>query len=450
MDRRQFMASAASGPFLGNVLGANDRIRLGQIGLGARGYYELTVCLKNAGVEVAAVCDPFQPFVDHAVKQAGPKAAGYQDFRRILERKDIDAVFVSTPDHWHAPIAIAACMAGKDVYCEKPLTHRVAEGRLMVNAARKYGRVVQTGSQQRSAPHYARVQELVQNGTIGTVSLVECWNMANVAPDGCGNVADEAPPAGLDWDLYLGPAPKVAYNRNRFIWNWRWFWDYANGMMADWGAHHLDSAHQIMGVDAPLAVSSSGGKFALKDNREAPDFFRATFEYPGFVLCYTSSMVNATPVAGRPYGIRFHGTKGTIVVDRSSYVVLPEMSRPFYVEGDAVAGMLAERGLGPKPAAEPKGGALCQAETQTGIQLDPGIQVLHVQNWLDCIRTRKTPVADWEIGHRSITACHLGVIAQRTGRKIRWDAQKEQIVGDAEASKLLSREYRAPWGLPAF
>jgi predicted dehydrogenase len=447
MQRRNFLA-AASGPFLGNVIGANDRIRLGQIGLGARGYYELTICQKDPKVEIAAVCDPFQPFVDHAVKQVGGRAEGYQDFRRVLDRKDIDGVFVSTPDHWHAAIAIRACMAGKDVYCEKPLTHRINEGRAMVNAARKYGRVVQTGSQQRSAPHYAKVQELVQSGYIGKVSLVECWNTANVWPDGCGDPADSAAPQGLDWDLYLGPAPKRAYNRNRYIWNWRWFWDYGNGMMTDWGAHHLDSAHQIMGVDAPASVFSAGGKVALTDNRETPDFFRATYEYPGFVLCYTSSMVNATPYSGRSYGIRFHGTKGTIVVDRSSYEVIPEFTRPFYVEGDAVAGMLAERGLGPKPENKRNRQPLCEPLSAKGIQLDPAIQIVHVENWLECIRTRKQTVADWEVGHRSNTACLLGVIAQRTGRKIRWDAKQERITGDDEAAKLMTKEYRSPWALP--
>ncbi len=447
MRRRQFMTAAATGPFLGKVLGANERVAIGQIGLGARGYYELTLCLKNPNVEILAVCDPFRPFVDHAVRQVGGKVEGYGDFRRVLERRDIDAVFVSTPDHWHAPISILACMAGKDVYCEKPLSHCVNEGRAMVNAARRYGRIVQTGSQQRSAPHYAKVQELVQTGYIGKVSLVECWNTANVFPEGCGNPPDEAPPAGLDWDLYLGPAPKVPYNRNRFIWNWRWFWDYANGMMTDWGAHHLDSAHQIMGVDAPLAAASSGGKLALADNRETPDFFRTTFDYPGFVLCYTSSMINATPFSGRSYGIRFHGTKGTIVVDRSSYEVTPEVSRPFYVEGDAVAGMLADRGLGPKPASHAARKPLCGPMSASGIRLDPDIQIVHVQNWLDSIKSRKPPVADWEIGHRSITACHLGVIAQRTGRKIRWNAKDERMVGDPEAARLLTREYRAPWTL---
>ncbi len=469
MERREFLkatvASAASGPFVGRVLGANERIAIGQIGLGARGYYELTLCLKNPGVEVLALCDVWKPLVDHALRKVGGKAEGYQDFRRVLDRKDIDAVFVSTPDHWHAPISILACQAGKDVYCEKPLTHRVVEGRRMVEAASKYRRVVQTGSQQRSAPHFAKVQELIQSGYIGQVSFVECWNVGNQFPEGCGNPPNEEPPPGLDWDLYLGPAPQVPYNRNRFIWNYRWFWDYSGGMMTDWGAHHLDSVHQIMGVDAPLAVSSSGGRFLLRDNRETPDIFRAVFEYPGFVVCYTNNTVNGHRIANRPYGMMFHGTLGTLIVDRASYEVVPE----FRVEGpssarDMVAALLQSRqgaeagsqtgapavvrqpgeSRGPRPEPKP----LCEAVKVTGISLDPEIQTVHIQNWLDSIKSRKTPVADWEIGHRAVTACHLGVIAQRTGRKIRWDARTERILGDPEAERMLTKDYRAPWTLP--
>lgn len=463
MQRRQWIhgaGAAAAGPFIGRAAGANKRIRIGQIGLGARGHYELTLCLKQAGVQVAAVCDPFQPLVDLAVKKAGPGVQGCQDFRRVLDRKDIDAVFVSTPDHWHAPISILACQAGKDVYCEKPLTHTVEEGRRMVEAAHRYKRVVQTGSQQRSAPHFEKVRELIQSGHIGKVSFIECWNVSNSYPLGCGKPPDGAPPPGLDWDLYLGPAPKVPYNRNRFLWNYRWFWDYSGGMMTDWGAHHLDSVHHIMGVDAPLSASSAGGKFLLDDNRETPDCFRAVFEYPGFVVSYTNNLLNGQRIAGRSTGMMFHDTAGTLIVDRSSYEVIPEMVRPWEPPRDAldlVEAMLESRrrdagySLGAPPAvraaaAPPKPG--CEALKVTGISLDPEIQIAHIRNWLDCIRSRKQTAAGWEIGHRSVTACHLGVIAQKTGRAIRWDAKSERILGDPEASRLLSKSYRAPWTLP--
>ncbi len=438
---------------MGKVAGANDRITIGQIGLGARGYYELELCLRNPGVEIAAVCDVYEPLVRHGVAKAGGRVQGYGDFRRVLERKDIDAVFVSTPDHWHAPISILACQAGKHVYTEKPLTHRILEGRRMVEAARRYKRVVQTGSQQRSAPHFAEVQKLIQSGYIGKVSLVECWNVANQFPLGCGNPPDEDPPPGLDWDLYLGPAPKVRYNLNRFIWHYRWFWDYSGGMMTDWGAHHLDSVHQIMGVDAPVAVSATGRKLFLQDNRETPDVLRAVFEYPGFFVTYTHSALNAHPIANRPYGMMFHGTLGTLIVDRRSYQVIPESVTG---AGDVgLAALLKHRRIDPGVPLTDGGAAarrpepLCKPVSVQGISLDPEIQIVHIQNWLDAIRGQAAPAADWEVGHRSVTACHLAVIALRTGRTIRWDARTETIIGDSEAARMMSKEYRAPWALPA-
>jgi predicted dehydrogenase len=435
------------------VRGANSRIAIAQIGLGARGQYETTINLTTPGVEILAVCDPYQALVDLAIQKVGGKVQGYQDFRRVLDRKDIDAVFVSTPDHWHAPISIMACMAGKDVYCEKPLTHTIEEGQVMVKAARRYNRVVQTGSQQRSAPHFAKVQELIQGSYIGKVSFVECWNISNNYPEGFGKGSDEDPPSGLDWDMYLGPAPKVPYNRNRFIWNYRWFWDYSGGMMTDWGAHHMDSIHQIMGVDAPVTVASNG-RTCLEDGRETPDCFVTAFEYPGFVATYTHSLLNDYRIARRDTGMMFHGTSGTLIVDRSSYEVVPQVKRPWYGGGDMIQELFADwntplhqrRQSAYAQAFEPQ--AQCEPIQVTGINLDPDIQIVHVHNFLDCVRSRRRTNAPWEIGHRSVTACHLGVIAQRTGRKIHWHAANEKIVGDPEASRMLSKPYRAPWTLP--
>src|ERR1051325_6817418 len=218
MDRRQFiqgsLTAASTGPFVGRVLGANDRIVIGQIGLGGRGYYEVTINLRNPDVELAAVCDVFHPLADLTKQKCGVKTQSYTDFRRVLDRKDIDAVFVSTPDHWHAPITIMACEAGKDVYCEKPLSHTIVEGRKMVQAARRYRRVVAVGSQQRSAPHFAKCAELVQSGHIGEVAAIDCWIVSNEYPTGAGAIAHSEPPEGLDWDLYLGPAREDAQNTN--------------------------------------------------------------------------------------------------------------------------------------------------------------------------------------------------------------------------------------------
>ncbi len=459
MNRRTFFRTSTAvgaAPFVGSVQGANDRLVVGQIGCGGRGRYEVDICSRHPKFEVAAVCDVFQPLVGKTKADYGIKD-GYQDFRRILDRRDIDAVFVSTPDHWHALIAVEACKAGKDVYCEKPLSLTIDDGAKMVAAARKYNRIVQTGSQQRSSPHFLRVAELIQAGHLGKVHLVECWNFANEGTTGIGNPPDEAPPPGLDWDLYLGPAPMRPYNRNRFIWNYRYFWDYSGGMMTDWGAHHMDIVHMAMGVDAPLAVASNGGKFVVNDNRETPDTFETIFEYPGFIARYSMRKSNAHPFMDRPYGMLFHGEKGSLVLDRRGFEIIPEMAggKP---DIDRIENLLhgsASESPSPFDRQRLASGAvsrrspkpLCDIEQVDYVFMEPAVQEIHLENWLRAIASRERPNADVEIGHRSVTACHLGVIAFRTGRRIRWDRDAEQITGDPEANNMLARHYRAPWKL---
>jgi predicted dehydrogenase len=455
MDRRTFvqttLTAASAGPFIGKVWGANERITIAQIGLGGRGYYETTLNLQNPGVDLAAVCDVFRPLADLTKRKAGGRTEAYTDFRRVLERKDIDAVFVSTPDHWHAPISIAACQAGKDVYCEKPASHVISEGRAMIKAARQYKRVMQVGSQQRSAPHFAKCAELVQSGYVGDVSAIDCWIVSNEYPTGAGNLPDSAPPPGLDWDMYLGPAPKVAYNRNRFLWNFRWFWDYSGGNMTDWGAHHLDSIHQIMNVTAPKAAYAAGGRM-LKDNRTTPDTLLATIEYPNFLVRFTNSQVGLR--MDRYAGTMFYGTKGTLILDRNGYEIMPsKFSAIVRSDIDQVEDMLASRQRAVTGEAAPVEAKtpvplLCEPVKVTGIKLDPAIQMVHVQNFLDCIKSREKPVADIEIGHTSIIPCHLANIAYRTGQRIQWDAQREQIIGNADASKMMTKTYRGGWDLP--
>jgi predicted dehydrogenase len=460
VNRRTFFktsaATTAAAPFVGNVQGANDRLTVAQIGCGGRGRYEVSICTRHPKFEVAAVCDVFQPLVDKTKSEFNIKD-GYSDFRRVLERNDIDAVFVSTPDHWHPLIAVEACKAGKDVYCEKPISVTIEEGQKMVAAARKYNRVVQVGSQQRSSPHFLRAAELIQGGHLGKVYQIECWNSANEGTAGIGNPPDEAPPAGLDWDFYLGPTPKRPYNRNRFIWNYRYFWDYSGGMMTDWGAHHMDIVHLAMGVDAPLAVASNGGKYVVNDNRETPDAFETIFEYPGFIARYTMRKCNSHQLMDRPYGMLFYGEKGTMVLDRRGFEILPEMGggQP---DVNRVENILnGPAGTPPAPydrdrlANGSTSGrsykALCDYQKVDYVFMEPAVQEMHLENWLKGIAARERPNADIEIGHRSVSACHLGVIAYRTGRRIRWDRGKQQIIGDPEANKMLSRPYRAPWKL---
>ena len=422
MSRRDFLkkaggvaaAAAVVGPTIlsQRVFGANDRIVMGLIGCGGMGCGDMAYARANPDVEFAAVCDLDKEHLAAGVQRAGGKVTPYADFRKLLERKDIDAVICGTPDHWHALVTIAACEAGKDVYCEKPVATSIGEGRAMVNAARRYDRVVQVGKQQRSGAHFQRAVEIVQSGQIGKVTFCRAWNVANELPEGIGNPADCNPPPELDYDMWLGPAPKRPYNPNRSHYTFRFFWDYAGGKITDWGAHLIDIIHWGMNVDAPLAVAASGGKYVIPDNRETPDTQEVVYDYPGFTMTYSYRGANEYPLDGHEYGMQFHGTKGTLFVDRGGFKVTPEEDAIPAVEG------------GGSPQNEP-----------------------HWRNFLDCVKSRQRPICDIEIAHRTTTACHLGNIAYLTGRRLQWDREKERITNDADANRLLTRAYRAPWHL---
>jgi predicted dehydrogenase len=451
MERRKFVtgligaAAALSASSSARSLGANDRVNVGLIGCGGRGRYDANLLRQIPNVEIVAVCDVYGPHANAAKNWVGPRCQAYQDFRKLLERKDVDAVLVATPDHWHAIPTVLACQAGKDVYVEKPLAHTIEEGRKMVTAARRYNRVVQLGTQHRSAPHFREAARIIQSGEIGPVHFVRVWNYINMSPDGVGRAANSSPPPGLDWDFYLGPAPYVPFNKNRFLVSYRWFWDYAGGMATDYGTHRFDSVHEVMNVDAPRLVAASGGRYVLKDGGDTPDTLQITYEYPGFVLSYEASMVNGHGCGGRtpgmryyltrcqddrPHGLAFYGTRGTLYADRVGFEIYPEPKGEFgpgavnVVQGDS-AGFLTER-----------------KEVRGRDCTD-----LHIKDFIDCVRSRQKPVADVEIGHHSTIVPHLGNIALRTGHKIRWDAAEEEIPDDPQASALLSRKARKPWDL---
>jgi predicted dehydrogenase len=364
---------------------------------------------------------------------AGPQATAHTDFRELLERKDVDAVLVATPDHWHAIVTILACQAGKDVYVEKPLAHNIREGRAMVEAARRYHRVVQAGTQHRSSPHFAEAARIVQSGGIGQVHFVRIWNYVNLTPNGIGSEPDSDPPAGLDWDLYLGPAPKVPYNRKRHLGTFRWFFDYSGGYITDFGTHRFDTVHQIMGADSPKKIAASGGRFQLRHAGDVPDVLQVTYEYPGFVLSYESSNLNGHGVGGRsagmkyynargnddrPNGMAFYGSEGTLFADRVGYEIYPE---PKSREN-------------PEPRIERR---QMNTTDATG---------LHAKAFIECVRTRKPSPCDIATGHRSTTVPLLGNIALKTGKKLEWDGEKEQFGGhEPEATALLGRSWRKPW-----
>ncbi|MGA2630455.1 MAG: Gfo/Idh/MocA family oxidoreductase [Terriglobia bacterium] len=449
INRRDFIKRAAAvtaatsismaGLSTDKVLGANDRIRLGVIGMGRQGTDNMQNFMKH-GVEVAGVCDVFEPNLQKGLQAAGGKATTYMDFRKLLDDKTIDVIINATPDHWHALATVEACKAGKHVYTEKPISVAIEEGKKMVEAARKYKRVVQVGLWQRSNAHFQKAVQLVQDGLLGKVTYVRTWNYSNSYPDGIGNPPDAEPPAGLDWDMWLGPAPKVAYNWNRFgvgdRWStFRYFYDYANGWPGDWAVHLMDIVQWAMKVDGPNTISAQGSKFILKDNSDTPDTLQITWEYPTFVATYENRLCNSHSPAQHGYGIVFNGTDGTMFLDRSGFQVFPEPM----TEGDYRE--MHRRGDNKEREVR---GKTAEMKMQ---QIDDGL-FEHVGNLLECMSTHKTPQTDIEYGHRSTTACLLGNVALRSKERLEWDVASQKLTrGGPAAQKLLDREYRAPWKL---
>jgi predicted dehydrogenase len=400
---------------------------------------------RFGNVQVAAVCDVWQPNVDRALASVSGKVDACRDFRQLLDRKDIDVLVISTPDHWHAYMTIQACLSGKDVYVEKPLGYNIHEGRKMVDAARKANRVVQVGTQQRSGNHYRKAVETIHSGKLGKISRVAAWNYQNESPFGMGEFPDSEPPGSLDYDMWLGPAPKRPFNPNRFIFNFRYFWDYAGGYATDWGVHHIDTVQWAMNETAPKRVSALGGKWYIQDNRETPDTLEVVYEYSNFLLTYSNHLLNASPLHDRAYGIAFYGTDATLVLDRSGYDVLPEtrgtFEKPYpYYERELAA---VKESKTPNPWGSPRD---VWVGRTTAVRGDGSEQhIAHVKNFLECVQSRKKPASDVEIAHHSTATTHLANIAFRTGRTIHWNAEKEQIENDAEASKYLARKNREPW-----
>lgn len=415
ISRRQFMATAAgtfATPYIipSSAFGANERIVTGHIGVGGQGTANLKGFLSR-GVKVAALCDVDSKRLAtalQATRDAGFDSAGFEDYRKLLDRKDIDAVVISTPDHWHCLPAIHACQAGKDVYCEKPLTLTVAEGREMVKVARDTKRIVQTGSQQRSDDKFRTACELVRSGRIGDVKeiLVGLPAVNFSGPP----VPDSDPPPELNYDLWLGPAAQRPYNVKRVHYNFRFFWDYSGGQMTNFGAHHIDIAQWGLGMDNSGPVSIEGtAEFHPEKWYEVTKSCRVTHTYQNGVKL--TVLQDSKDV---PAGVVFIGTKGKIAVTRGKLTSDPEeiIKTP-----------------------------LSASDTHLTVSKN------HHQNFLDCMKSRELPICDVEIGHRSATVCHLGNIALRLGRKIAWDPVAETIVGDEEAKGMLSRPYRKPWQL---
>lgn len=421
------------------VLGANDRIGVGFIGYGLIGKRHVADFKREQDVALVAVSDVHRGRQAEGCAHCGDHAQGYTDFRRLLDDRRVDAVVISTPDHWHALQTILACVAGKDVYVEKPLTLFQREGRWMIDVAKRTGRVVQVGTQQRSGRHYQRARELIRAGQLGKIHAVQTHTFRNLGA-GFAKVADASPPAELDWELWLGPAPARPYNLMRALYHFRWYWDYSGGQMTNLGAHHFDIVDWIVGLNGLKSVASFGGRLAIDDGGETPDTQEAIFDCGKFVMSF--SLREASRGETRSHGLNFFGTNGQLGLSRSGFTVTPDTVTP---AENMVPGVGGHPVGGPEKRAT-SGVKQLRTEAINDTSGNSDEQYFgHVRNFLDSIRSRATPIADLTSGHRTSTACHLANMALRLGRQLRWDAEQETIVGDAEAQAMLERPYRQPW-----
>lgn len=399
-------------------LGANDKVLIGCIGMGGMGMGNMGNLMNVPGVEVVAVCDVDSSRLEQAgaevEKRAGRKPQMIKDFRKLLEIKEIDAVSVGTPDHWHALPMILAAEAGKDVYLEKPISHDIIEANAMVAAARKYGTVVQCGTWQRSGQHFVDANRFLHAGKLGKISVCRAWTCGHA---GCGKVKPTAAPKELDWDFWIGPAKWEAYRANAAHGSFRWFFNYAAGLTGDWGAHMIDTVLQGMNDWHPQEVASYGGKLVCgeDDDRTTPDTQIAIFKFPTWVLQWEIHVGDPGLDGGGHHGAQFIGENGVLRVDRGGY---------YYT---------------------PKGEAQPQGPTEG----EP-VPTDHWRNFIDCVKTRELPRSDIFTMQYSNALCHLANLTYLLGRSVRWDGKKQQVVGDKEATRVQSyyREYRKPWVLP--
>jgi predicted dehydrogenase len=413
IDRRSFLKnSAASVAVLSAAAysGAGDKpgekIVLAVAGVRSRGKDLIRGFSAFDDVEIAYICDPDNNVVSGALaelkKRQSKEPKVEKDFRHALEDKNVTALVVAAPDHWHAPATIWACQAGKHVYVEKPCSHNLREGRLMVDAARKHDRIVQMGVQRRSASHSHSAAEFVHSGKLGKVPFVRTWITGNRPT--IGKKADSPVPESVDYDLWLGAAPERPFNANRFHYNWHWNWDYGTGELGNNGIHALDLARLVVpGLDDPLRITAGGGKYFYDDDQQTPDTLLATFDFANTCVSWEHRIWAKTGIEGEAFGVIVYGEKGTLVFDKKGWHV---------TDG-------------------------AEASDKAGEDQKP-----HLRNFLDCIKSGKRPNADIEQGHLSTRLCHLGNIAYRTGRALKFDAKTETIMEDAEANKLIGRTYR--------
>jgi len=408
---------------------SNERIRVGMIGVGNRGGSLLKGLLVHPDAQVVAICDVFQPSLDTTMQtlakhRPNDKVDQYSDFRKLIERADLDAIVIATPDHWHAIQTIAACRAGKDVYVEKPLSMTIHEGRKMVEVAHEMKRVVQVGTHRRSSDVWKKATQMILAGDIGKATVSRAFRVSNMYPDGIGKLSPSDPPAGLDWDMWLGPRAARPYQDNIAPYKFRW-WEQYSSQMGNWGVHYLDAMRWSIGEEAPTSICAMGGCFAVDDDRTIPDTAQVMFEFAsGHLSIFGTYEASGNP--GLPLGaeVELRGTKGTAYIGGPRIRVLPERGGQFQ---------------DPAQRMEPIDVSVEQTNQEQ--------TEAHIRNFLDCIKSRETPAADIEIGHRSTSMAHLANISLAVKSRLEWDAEKEIVTNLPAANDLLHYEYRAPWTL---
>ena len=431
MNRRGFLKTSLAGATAGVAttsargasVSANNKVTLAVMGVRGRGKPLIQYFGQMADVDLKYLCDVDQNVVEPAMKIAeegqGKRPKLEEDIRRVLDDKEIDGIVVATPLHWHAPATILACQAGKDVYVEKPISHNLREGRLMVEAARKHNRIVQVGTQGRSRPNTQEFVDYVHSGKLGEVHMVKVWNCQ--MRRNIGFKSDEPVPAGINYDFWTGPVPQLPFNRNRYHGTVNWHWHYGAGDLGNDGIHWMDVGRWVLGVGYPNEITGMGRKLYFDDDQQTPDTQVLTFNYKDKVLMYEQRLWNTYRMNGGQNGVEVYGTGGKAVCGyfdasrRYGYRIYDEQDR------------------------------LMHYELADGKETNP-----HYASFVDRIRTRKTPKADIEVGHLSTALCHLGNTAGRLKRTLRFNPETESFLDDAEANKYLTREYRDHWSSKPF
>ncbi|MEC7620105.1 MAG: Gfo/Idh/MocA family oxidoreductase [Bacteroidota bacterium] len=430
-----------SAPFSQKVLGSNNKIRVGFIGLGNRGSQLLNWFMQNDDVEIAAFCDVYEPYISRDRSLVSKKylemgkvpkmneslssnVKRYKDYRELLGQKDIDAVCISTPDHWHALQTIHSFEAGKHVYVEKPLTITIQEGREMINAQKKYGKVCAVGLNRRGSPIYQELVQKVQDGVIGKVTTARAQRTSNMFPNGIGILKPAAPPKDFDWNMWLGPRDFRPYQYNMAPYFFRWWKEYSS-QMGNWGVHYMDVIRWMMGESAPMAITANGGKYAVKDDRNIPDTMEVLFEMPSKAII-KFSIHEANGGGGIMGGeVELNGSKGNLIASQEGYEITPSRSGQFQSWDNLVA---------------PSDKKLCgHGSNDSTFNL--------IRNFLDCIKTGQEPLCTLEEGHRSTCFAHLANISLELRQRIEWDPIQEKITNNEKANDFLHYEYRAPWKL---